>query len=225
MTLFLDTAKIEHIKHILSWAVVKGLTTNQAIFLKSGRKHEDFTRTVKEICDLVKMPVSIELTQTLLDDHALISEAMSLCEISEWVNIKVPMWGDGRGLVIIKELKEKRIKVNATCMMNAIQGVLAAEAGADYVSLFYGRINDYHQDGDAGKKSISTLRKYLDDHELSSQIIAGSMRKPRDVFDCLKAGAHIVTVPYAILVKLPFHLRTESTIRDFDDAWREFVNK
>jgi len=135
------------------------------------------------------------------------------------------MWGDGRGLIIIKQLKEKGISVNATCMMNAIQGVLAAEAGADYVSLFYGRINDYHQDRDAGVKQISTLRIYLDEHELSSQIIAGSMRKPRDVFDCLKAGAHIVTIPYEILLKLPFHVRTESTIKEFDQAWQEFLDK
>ncbi len=220
MTIFIDSANIEHIKEICSWNVTKGATTNQKIFLKSGAT--DYTDTIKSICRIVRNPVSVELTKTEGSDDDLLQEAESLRQIDSWVNIKVPMWGDGRGLRIVKNLVEQEIPVNMTCLMSANQGILACEAGVDYASLFYNRIIDYVGRGLAGQDEISLLRNYIDEHSLTTKIIAGSIRSPNDVMECFEAGAHIVTITYDIIKKLPFHSRTESTIKEFDDAWREF---
>ncbi len=221
MTLFFDSANIDHIKEICSWNVTAGVTTNQKIFLKSGVT--DYTDTIKSICRVVKNPVSVELTKTEGSDNDLLREATDLRRIDSWVNIKVPMWGDGRGLRIARSLVKKDIPVNMTCMMSADQGILACEAGVDYASLFYNRIIDYSGRRPAGQREIALLRDYIDNHGLSTQIIAGSIRSPIDVMECFEAGAHIVTVTYPIMKKLPFHPRTEFTIKEFDAAWKEFM--
>ncbi len=223
MTLFFDSANIEHIKEICDFGIISGITTNQKIFLKSGVT--DYIGTIKEICDLVNNPVSVELTETDDNFTVLLQEAGRLREIDNHVNIKVPMWGDGKGLFIAKKLIDMKIPVNMTCMMSADQGILACEVGVDYASLFYNRIIDYSGRRPAGQREISLLRDYIDNHGLSTQIIAGSIRTPIDVMECFEAGAHIVTIPYPIMKKLPFHPRTESTIKEFDDAWKEFEDR
>ncbi len=221
MTLFFDSANIKEIRYVASLGIIRGVTTNQKIFLKSGVK--DYLATINEICGLVKGPVSVELTKTSESDQVLVDEAAGLRDISTWVNIKVPMWGDGRGLRIVRSLTKQKIPVNMTCMMSADQGILACEVGVDYASLFYNRIIDYSGRRSAGQREIALLRDYIDNHGLFTQIIAGSIRSPSDVMECFEAGAHIVTIPYPIMKKLPFHPRTESTIKEFDDAWKEFV--
>jgi len=223
VTLFLDSADIKHIKEICGWNIIKGITTNQKIFLKSGVT--DYNETIKNICELVDSPVSIELTKTNSHFTVLEQEAEKLREIDDRVNIKVPMWGDGRGLFIAKKLIGRKIPVNMTCMMSANQGILACEAGVDYASLFYNRIIDYAGRRSVGQREIALLREYIDNYGLPTQIIAGSIRSPIDVMECFEAGAHIVTIPYPIIKKLPFHPRTQSTIEEFDEAWKEFMRE
>ncbi len=223
MTVFFDSANIEHIREIHDWNVVRGVTTNQKIFLKSGVK--DYIGAIKAICEIVNNPVSVELTKTNSHFTVLLQEAKKYRKISDHVNIKVPMWGDGRGLFIAEKLIDHKIPVNMTCMMSANQGILACEAGVEYASLFYNRIIDYAGRRLVGQREIVLLRDYIDDHGLPTQIIAGSIRSPIDVMECFEVGAHIVTIPYPIIKKLPFHPRTESTIKEFDEAWKEFKSR
>ena len=222
MTLFLDTANFEEIKEIVPWGVIRGITTNPKILFNSGISYEGYKELIKCICRLVNGPVSVELTKINEPVEVLFNEGVSIASLDRRINVKVPMWGDGKGLQLIKELTQCDIEVNATCMMNAIQGVLASEAGADFVSLFYNRMID-EAEKEYAQSQIIYLRNYIDEHLLDSQIIAGSIRKPKDVIDCFSLGAHIVTVPYKHMIKLPFHTRTESTIREFDEAWKEFM--
>jgi len=220
MTLFLDSANLEEIRKAMSWGVISGVTTNQKILLKSGVTADGYKQTIREICELVDGPVSVELTETRPDIDLLVSEAEELAGIHKWVNVKVPMWGDGRGLEVVSRLWDIGIKTNATCMMSAAQGILAMEAGAKYLSLFYRRMIDTGGLPYA-KAQFRILSSYLKENHSKSRIIAGSIRKPEDVVDSWLAGAHVVTVPYKIMKRLPFHPRTESTIAEFDEAWRK----
>ncbi len=217
MDIFLDTASTEEVKKILPWGVVSGLTTNQKIFLQEGGV--DFKRRALELISLVKGPVSLELTSSTLTD--MIREAR---EYYSWdpkhVVVKVAMKGDGSGLTAIHELRSQGIPVNATVMMASTQAVLAAKAGANYTSLFYNRIRD---GGEDPILAIRQTREIFDRSGLNAKIIAGSLRQPKDFIDAAVAGAHILTVPYKVMVQLPFHLKSEQTIEEFDNAWREFL--
>jgi len=137
------------------------------------------------------------------------------------VVIKVAMRGDGSGLEVISELHSQGIPVNATVMMTTTQAVLAAKAGADYTSLFYNRIKD---SGEDPILVVRRTREIFDRTGMRAKIIVGSIRHPYDVMDAASAGAHILTVPYKIMVQLPFHAKSEQTIEEFDKAWQEFVS-
>jgi transaldolase len=217
MEFFLDTASTMEVRKVLPWGVITGLTTNQKIFLQEGGV--DFKGRALELISLVKGPVSLELTTTGRTE--MIREAD---EYYQWdpkhVVVKVAMKGDGSGLEIINELHSRGIPVNATVMMTPAQAVLAAKAGAAYTSLFYNRIKD------AGEDPVMAIRKtreIFDRARFEAKIIAGSIRQPIDVIDAAVAGAHIVTVPYKIMAQLPFHAKSEETIEEFDNAWREFM--
>jgi transaldolase len=217
MEFFLDTASVDEVKKILPWGVLSGLTTNQKIFLQEGGV--DFKKRALELISLVNAPVSLELTSTAIIDS--IREAR---EYYGWDNkhvvVKVAMRGDGSGLEIIHELHSEGIPVNATVMMTAAQAVLAAKAGASYVSLFYNRIKDAGEDP---LLAIKQTRSILDESHLNAKIIAGSIRNPNDVINAGIAGAHILTIPYKIMTQLPFHPKSEETIQEFDNAWKEFL--
>jgi transaldolase len=130
------------------------------------------------------------------------------------------MRGNGSGLEIIHELHSEGIPVNATVMMTAAQALLAAKAGASYVSLFFNRIRDAGEDP---VLAIKQTRSILDESDLTAKIIAGSIRNPADVIDATIAGAHVLTIPYKIMTQLPFHPKSEETIQEFDNAWKEFL--
>jgi transaldolase len=217
MEFFLDTASIDEVKKILPWGVISGLTTNQKIFLQEGGV--DFKKRALELISLVNAPVSLELTSSTIIDS--IREAR---EYYGWdtkhVVVKVAMRGNGSGLDIIHELHSEGIPVNATVMMTAAQAVLAAKAGASYVSLFFNRIRDAGEDP---VLAIKQTRSILDESRLNAKIIAGSIRNPNDVIDAAIAGAHILTVPYKIMTQMPFHSKSEETIQEFDNAWKEFL--
>jgi len=229
MTIFIDSANINEIKKwVVEYKVAKGVTTNQKIFLQE--KGVNFKERIKEICEVVgDNSVSIELTKTGLSDKILIKEAEEYDSFGTNIAIKVPMWGNGRGLVIANKLKTEGFTVNMTCCMSVNQAILACELGVDYVSLFYNRIIDYniqkYNDLGFGKKVIRTARKIIKEQNYKSLIICGSIREPVDVSDCFSSGAHIVTITPKILEKLPFHPKTEDTIKEFDLAWKALMEK
>ena len=217
MEFFLDTASAEEVRKIVPWGVVSGLTTNQRKFLEQGGV--DFKERALELIALVNGPVSLELTSRGVADQ--VHEAL---EYYSWdpnhVVVKVAMRRDGSGLETIHKLHYRGIPVNATVMMTPAQAVLAAKAGANYVSLFFNRIKEA---GDDPVLAINQTRKILDKAALKARIIAGSIRQPRDFIDAALAGADIVTMPYGVMVQLPFHSMSEQVIEEFDKAWLEFL--
>jgi len=217
MEIFLDTASIEEIKAVLPWGIISGVTTNQKIF--SREKGINFKQRVQEILSLVNGPLSIELTKTSGTDEELVEEAQEYASWSPNIVIKVPMWGDGRGLRIARKLKELDIKTNMTCMMTTNQVLLATKVGATYASIFFNRVKD---SGGDPMKVIRESRQIIDKGGFETKIIAGSIRRPSDVTEAAIAGAHIVTIPYKIIVQMPWHWKTEETIKEFDRYWLEF---
>jgi len=216
--IFLDTASVKEIREILPWGIISGVTTNQKIFL--AEKGANFRDRVFEILSLVDGPLSVELTKTAGSDDELVDEAR---EYSSWnpknIVIKVPMFGDGRGLRIVNRLRRENIKTNMTCLMMTNQVLLAAKAGATYASIFFNRVRD--SGGDV-QGVIRESRTIIDKGGYATKIIVGSIRKPEDVNEAAVAGAHVITIPYKILVQMPYHWKTEDTIREFDQAWQEF---
>jgi len=216
--IFLDTASVKEIREILPWGIISGVTTNQKIFL--AEKGVRFQDRVHEILSLVDGPLSVELTKTASSDEDLVEEAK---EYSGWnpknVVIKVPMFGDGRGLRIVNRLRRENIKTNMTCMMATNQVLLAAKVGATYASIFFNRVRD---SGGDPVRVIEESKRIIEEGGFSTKIIVGSIRKPEDVNEVAVAGAHIITIPYKILFQMPFHSKTEDTIKEFDQAWLEF---
>jgi transaldolase len=217
MEFFLDTASTEEVKKILPWGVLSGLTTNQKIFLQEGGV--DFKQRALELISLINGPVSLELTTNGVAE--MVREAR---EYYSWdsrhVVVKVAMKGDGAGLEVIHKISSEGIPINATVMMTPMQAILAAKAGASYVSLFYNRIKDAGEDP---ALAVKQTRELLDLAGLKAKIIAGSIRQPQDVLEAAVAGAHILTIPYKIMVQLPFHPKSEQTIQEFDKAWQDFT--
>jgi transaldolase len=216
--IFLDTASIREIKEILPWGLISGVTTNQKIFL--AEKGCNFKDRVQEILSLVNGPLSVELTRTNGTDEELIKEAL---EYSRWspknIAIKVPMFGDGRGLKIISQLRKRRVKTNATALISVNQVMLAAKAGATYASIFFNRVKDAGEDAE---RAVRESRALLDRMGSPTKIIVGSIRRPEDVAQAAVAGTHVITIPYKILTQMPYHKKTEETIAEFDRAWQEF---
>jgi len=215
---FIDTANVKEIKEILPWGILSGVTTNQKIF--SCEKGINFKDRVKEILSVIDAPLSIEVTKTNESDEAMIAEAK---EYSSWnpknIVIKIPMFGNGRGLVLASKLHKERIKTNVTCLITTNQVVLAALSGATYASIFYCRVRDA---GGDPVKVIQDSKRILQESGLKTKIIVGSIRKPEDVAEAAAAGADIITITPKVLLQMPFSQKTEDTIKEFDQAWIEF---
>ncbi len=213
----MDTASLKDIEEFASQGIADGVTTNQRIFLSEGGV--DFKRRILDICALVNGPVSVETTKGTVPE--LVAEGREYASWHKNVVVKVAMYGDGRGLRVVHQLAKERIKTNMTCMMTFNQLVLAAKAGATYVSLFYNRAIE------AGEDPLQIIRDYAaisKDHAISARLIVGSIRRPEDVSQAVAAGAHIMTIPTKILKQMPFNKRTEETIAEFDKAWEEFLS-
>jgi transaldolase len=219
MEIFLDTASVKEIKEILPWGVISGITTNQKIF--SCEKGINFKDRVQEILGVIDAPLSIEVTKTNESDEALVAEAK---EYSSWnpknIVIKVPMFGNGRGLIIANKLHKENIKTNITCLITTNQVALAALAGATYASIFYCRVRD---SGGDPVKVIQDSKRIIEESNSTTKIIVGSIRKPEDVAEAAAAGAHIITITPKVLLQMPFHETTEKTIAEFDEAWKIFL--
>lgn len=215
MEIFLDTANTDEIAEILKWGIIKGVTTNQKIFLKE--KGCNFEEQSKKILKMVEPhPVSLEGPNNL---NELLETARVYSKWGKNVIIKVPMLQDGSGLTAVKILEGEGIKTNVTTMMSVNQAFLAIEARASYASLFYNRIRD---SGANPVEVVKQSRAIIDNGNFKTKLIVGSIRNPSDVEEIISANPHVITIPYKILKQMPYHKKTVSTLEEFDKAWDEF---
>ncbi|WP_066506130.1 fructose-6-phosphate aldolase [Abyssisolibacter fermentans] len=214
MKLFIDTANIDEIKEINEWGVICGVTTNPSLIAKEGR---DFKQVISEIIEIVDGPISAEVISLKKDD--MLTEAEELAKIHPNIVIKIPMTDEG--LKAVKELTKKGIKTNVTLVFSAAQALLAARAGATYVSPFVGRMDDI---GNEGLDIIRDIVDVFDLHGIKTEIITASIRTPMHVIKAAKEGAHIATIPYKVFKAMVKHPLTDNGIERFLKDW-ESVNK
>lgn len=215
MQLFLDTANVEEIKEALTWGVISGVTTNPSLVAKEKR---DFKVLVKEICDMVPGPVSAEVIS--LDSQEMITEARELARVASNVVVKIPMCIEG--LKAVKVLSQEGIKTNVTLVFSANQGLLAALAGATYVSPFVGRLDDV---GNEGMAVVEDLVILIENYNLPTKVIAASIRHPMHVLEAARLSAHVATVPYKVLELMTRHPLTDIGIVRFLDDWSKVQNE
>ncbi|MDQ7798580.1 MAG: fructose-6-phosphate aldolase [Candidatus Edwardsbacteria bacterium] len=209
MKLFIDTANVSEIKEAASWGIIDGVTTNPSLIAKEGR---DFAQVVKEICDIVDGPVSAEVLSP--DAPGMLKEAQPLIKIHPNVAVKIPMTLEG--LKAVKELSAQGIKTHITLVFSANQALLAAKAGATFISPFVGRLDDVSE---YGIGLIEEIVQIYGNYDLPTQVLAASIRTPLHVLDCAKIGAHIATVPFNVLKMLAQHPLTDIGIKKFNDDW------
>ncbi|AMB96509.1 MULTISPECIES: fructose-6-phosphate aldolase [Aerococcus] len=215
MKFFLDTANIDEIKRINDLGLCDGVTTNPSLINKEGR---DFEEVIKDIASTVDGPVSAEVTS--YDYEGMVKEARELAAWADNVVVKIPMTEDG--LKATHTLAQEGIKTNVTLIFSVSQGLLAAKAGATYISPFIGRIDDMGEDG---LRLIAELREVLDIYGLDSQIIAASIRHIGHFEGAALAGAHVATIPGTIFPKLWSHPLTDKGIEGFKKDWDAFTKR
>ncbi|MGB4437114.1 MAG: fructose-6-phosphate aldolase, partial [Acetomicrobium sp.] len=211
---FLDTANISEIEKGLQWGVISGVTTNPSLVAKE--KASSFHEHVKKIAEIVKGPVSAEVISTKTDD--MIKEARVLSALDSNIVIKIPMTKEGMSAT--KKLSEEGVPINVTLVFSPQQALLAALAGATYVSPFIGRLDDIGEDGVGLVYDISKLFLV---HDFNTQIIAASIRHPRHVFEVAAAGAHIITLPFKVLEQMFNHPLTNIGIKKFLEDWEVYI--
>ena len=212
MKFFIDTAKVEDIKKASDMGVICGVTTNPSLIAKEGRVFEE---VIREITAIVDGPISGEVKATTTDAEGMIAEGKSIAAIHPNMVVKIPMTAEG--LKACKVLAEEGIKVNMTLIFTANQALLAARAGAAYVSPFLGRLDDISVRGIDLIREISEMFSIAD---LDTEIIAASIRNPIHVTDCALAGADIATVPYKVIEQMIKHPLTDQGIEKFQADYR-----
>ena len=208
MKLFIDTANVEDIKKANDMGVICGVTTNPSLIAKEGR---DFKEVISEIASIVDGPISGEVKATTVDAEGMIAEGREIAAIHPNMVVKIPMTAEG--LKAVKVLSQEGIKTNVTLVFSANQALLAARAGATYVSPFLGRLDDISQPGIELIRDIMTIFENYPDIE--TEIIAASVRNPIHVTDCALAGADIATIPYGTIEKMLKHPLTDQGIEKF----------
>ncbi|CAM5192294.1 putative transaldolase OS=Ureibacillus acetophenoni OX=614649 GN=tal PE=3 SV=1 [Ureibacillus acetophenoni] len=212
MKFFIDTANFEEIKEAHSWGIISGVTTNPSLVAKE--ENISFHDRLREIAELVDGSVSGEVIS--LDADGMIKEGLELAEIAPNITVKLPMTPDG--LKACKYFSEKGIKTNVTLIFSANQALMAARAGATYVSPFIGRLDDI---GHNGADLISTIADIFAIHNIDTQIIAASIRHPQHIQDAALAGADIATTPFKVLKQLFHHPLTDKGIEAFLADWKK----
>lgn len=211
MKFFVDTADIDEIRALSATGMVDGVTTNPSLVAKSGR---NFIDTVREICAIVEGPVSAEVAATGADE--MVAEGRQLAKIAQNVAVKVPLTWDG--LRACRTLTQLGIMVNVTLCFSSNQALLAAKAGATFISPFIGRLDDVGQDGIA---LIREIRQIYDNYpDLGTEVLAASARHPQHVTQCALAGADIVTLPPGVLRQLAAHPLTDKGLAQFLADWK-----
>ena len=213
MKLFIDTANLEEIKDANNMGIICGVTTNPSLIVKEKK---DFKETIKEITKIVDGPISAEVIS--LEHEKMIEEAMDLVPIHKNIVIKLPMTIEG--LKACKILTEKGIKTNVTLIFTATQALLAARAGATYVSPFLGRLDDIGENSTELIKDIATI---FEKHNIKTEIIAASVRNSWHAKEAAKAGAHIATIPYNVLISMTKHDLTNKGIEKFLKDWENSI--
>ncbi|HAB0007978.1 TPA_asm: fructose-6-phosphate aldolase [Listeria monocytogenes] len=209
MRFFIDTANVEEIKKANRMGFIAGVTTNPSLVAKEGR---DFNEVIQEITSIVDGPISGEVVSLEADE--MIAEGRVIAKIHPNMVVKIPMTGEG--LAAVKVLTEEGIKTNVTLVFSATQALLAARAGATYVSLFLGRLDDI---GDDGLVLIRDIADIFEIHGIPTEIISASVRHPIHVIECAKAGADIATVPFKVFEQMLKHPLTDSGIDKFLADW------
>lgn len=215
MKLFIDTANVEEIKKANDMGVICGVTTNPSLIAKEGR---DFVEVIKEITSIVDGPISAEVIS--LEAAGMVEEARPLAALHENIVIKIPMTIEG--LKAIKILSAEGIKTNVTLIFSAAQALLAARAGATYVSPFLGRLDDIGQEGFG---LIEEIVDIFSAHGIDTEIISASIRNPIHVTNCARIGAHIATVPLKVIEQMTMHPLTDRGIEKFLKDWEGVPNK
>ncbi|MGL4392911.1 MAG: fructose-6-phosphate aldolase [Fusobacteriaceae bacterium] len=211
MKIFIDTANVTEIRDAASTGAIAGVTTNPSLIAKEGKKFED---VVAEICTIVDGPISAEVIS--LECDGMLKEALELVKIHKNIVIKLPMTKEG--LKCCYELTKRKIKTNVTLIFSASQALLAARAGATYVSPFLGRLDDIGQDG---LDLIAEIADIFCIHEIKTEIIAASIRNPLHAVGAARAGAHIGTIPYNVFCKMMEHQLTDAGIEKFLKDWNK----
>ena len=212
MRFFIDTAKVEDIKKANDMGVICGVTTNPSLIAKEGR---DFNQVIAEIASIVDGPISGEVKATTTDAEGMIKEGREIAAIHPNMVVKIPMTVEG--LKAVKVLHAEGIKTNVTLIFSAAQALLAARAGATYVSPFLGRLDDISM---PGIDLINEITEIFMMHDIETEIIAASIRNPIHVIDCAKAGADIATVPYKVLEQMTKHPLTDQGIAKFQADYK-----
>lgn len=215
MKLFIDTANTEEIRQANDLGVICGVTTNPSLIAKEGLVFED---VIKEITSIVEGPISAEVVS--LESDKMVEEALELTKIHSNIVIKIPMTTEG--LKATKILSSKGIKTNVTLIFSTAQALLAARAGATYVSPFVGRLDDI---GQVGMDLVSDIAEIFEIHDITTEIIAASIRSPLHVVDAAKAGADIATVPYKVILQMTKHPLTDNGIEKFMKDWDGLTQK
>ena len=215
MKIFIDTANVDHIREMADIGILSGVTTNPTLIAKEGR---DFLEVINEITSIVDGPISGEVIS--LEADKMVEEGIEISKIHPNMVVKIPLTAEG--LKATKELSKLGIKTNVTLVFSANQALLAATAGATYVSPFVGRLEDTLHDG---IQVVSDIRTIFDTFGFDTQIISASIRTPKQMADSALVGAHIATVPYDVLKKSITHPLTDKGIKAFMDDWNAVFNK
>jgi len=216
MKIFIDTADLDEIKEIASWGIVDGVTTNPTLVKRSGRS---FNEIIDEIFKIVDGPISLEVVSEKADD--MVKEAKGLVskvtqKYRKNVAIKIPMTTEG--LKACTKLKKEGIKTNVTLVFSANQALLAAKAGASYVSPFIGRLDDIGQEG---MQIVEEIMEIFVNYDIETEVIVASVRHPIHVIEAARLGADIATVPPGIIRKMAKHTLTDKGIKSFLDDWKK----
>jgi transaldolase len=209
MKFFLDTANLDEIKKATAWGMIDGVTTNPTLVAKEKK---DFRGLIDEILKIVDGPVSVEAVSP--DAEGMVKEAVAFAKWSKNVVVKIPMTPEG--IKAVKVLKGKGIKTNVTLVFSANQALLAAKAGATYVSPFIGRLDDI---GTEGMYVVQEIMEMYRNYSFETEVIVASIRHPLHVTEAAKIGAHIATVPFAVLEKLFLHPLTDKGLEAFNRDW------
>ena len=212
MKFFIDTANVDEIREANDMGIICGVTTNPSLIAKEGR---DFNEVIKEITSIVDGPISGEVKATTVKAEDMIAEGREIAKIHPNMVVKIPMTTEG--LKAVKALSAEGIKTNVTLIFSAAQALLAARAGATYVSPFLGRLDDISM---PGIDLINEITEIFMMHDIQTEIIAASIRNPIHVIDCAKAGADIATVPYKVLEQMTRHPLTDQGIAKFQADYK-----
>ena len=216
MRIFLDTANIDQIRQAAKLGIISGVTTNPSLVSKEGPA--DYKAVVKEICSIIPGPISVEVLTE--EAQAMIEQARDISTWAPNVVIKIPATTDGLG--VTSALAKEGIKVNFTLCFSLNQAILGALAGATYVSPFVGRLDDI---GHNGMELVRDIVAVFDNYKISTQVIAASLRHPQHCVAAAKAGAHIATVPYKVLMQMLHHPLTDIGVANFLSDWRRVSQK